>query len=434
MKYNNTDGTEQGGPATPELSGVKEALVLYQTEAVTDTMPSDYPASDPSLVIRLVDALILEAAKEQASDIHIEPLKGQLMVRFRIDGILHEKLHLPSPIHPALVTRIKILAQLDIAEKRLPQDGRFQVQNGEREVDLRISTLPTVFGEKVVLRLLSKSPHILTIKELGYNSYSLKALGEIILYSGGMILVTGPTGSGKTTTLYALVNELNNKQRNIVTIEDPVEYIMPGINQTQVNNKAGLTFAAGLRSILRQDPDIITVGEIRDSETAAIAAKAGTTGHLVLSTLHTNSAPGAITRLVDMGVEPYLVASSVVGVACQRLVRVLCPGCKEPYRLGDSGSERDYVGSQIGEEVTLYRTRGCKFCKYTGYRGRTSIQEVLPVTDTIRQMIKAGASEIEIKARGQLEGMKTLKSDGVERALAGVTSISEVMRVAFTGR
>lgn len=391
------------------------------------------PGTGDSPVVRILNTLIRQAIKERASDLHIEPMKEQVRIRFRIDGLLHEKTLLPPSILPSLVTRIKILANLDIAEKRLPQDGRFQIKADQGEVDLRISTLTTIFGEKVVMRLLGKTSQLFKVEQLGYNQANLQDLLQILRYSCGMVLVTGPTGSGKTTTLYALVNQLNNKERNIVTIEDPVEYIIPGVNQTQVNTKSGLTFAAGLRSILRQDPNIITVGEIRDMETAAIAVKAGTTGHLVLSTLHTNDAAGALARLVDMGVEPYQVASSVVGVVCQRLVRVLCPHCREPYNLEAVGLERDFIGLPPSKEIKLYRPKGCASCQYIGYQGRTCIQEILPISNIVRQMIKNRASELDIKVQGQAEGMKTMKADGIERALEGITSISEVMRVAFSG-
>ncbi|MDO7788665.1 GspE/PulE family protein [Desulforamulus aquiferis] len=410
-------------------SVANEAALPYHSGV--ERVPEEAGIGDAP-VVRVLNTIINQAIRDRASDIHIEPMKGQLRIRFRIDGLLHEKTFLSPSVLPPLVTRIKILASLDIAEKRLPQDGRFHAKSDKGEVDLRISTLPTVFGEKVVIRILSKSPELLQMGRLGYNQANLMRLSEIIRYSCGMILITGPTGSGKTTTLYALINQLNNSERNIVSIEEPVEYVMPGVNQTQVNNKTGLSFAAGLRSILRQDPNIIIVGEIRDLETANIAAKAGNSGHLVLSTLHTNDAPGAIARLVDMGVEPYVVASSVVGVVCQRLVRVLCPGCKEPYQLETRGMERDFSGIPKGQDVILYRPRGCPACRHIGYQGRTCIQEILPVSNTIRQMIKNRASELEIKLQGIAEGMKTIKKDGLERAIEGVTSIGEVMRVAFS--
>lgn len=392
----------------------------------------DETGAEDSPVVRLVNTLIRQAINENASDIHIEPLKEQVRVRFRIDGLLHEATVLPKSTLSSLVTRLKILANLDIAEKRLPQDGRFQIKYGKREVDLRVSTLPTVFGEKVVMRLLVKNTNILAVEQLGFNQRNLQEFSGIIRHSYGMILITGPTGSGKTTTLYAVINELNNKERNIITIEDPVEYVMHGVNQTQVNIKAGMTFAAGLRSILRQDPDVIMIGEIRDAETAAIAVKAATTGHLVLSTLHTNDAAGAITRLIDMGIESFLVASSVIGIVCQRLVRLLCPHCKEAYQLAPESPEREFLGLPVQQPVTLYRPKGCDNCNNIGYKGRTAIQEVLPVSNSIRQMAKQRASEQEIKARARSEGMITMREDGIKKVLEGVTSVKEVMRVAFT--
>ncbi|AEG61323.1 GspE/PulE family protein [Desulforamulus ruminis] len=388
---------------------------------------------DDSPVVRLVNMLIRQAVNERASDIHIEPLKEQVRVRFRIDGLLHENNVLPRSALSSLVTRIKILAQLDIAEKRLPQDGRFQVRYGNKEIDLRISTLPTVFGEKVVMRLLAKSASVFKIEQLGFNCHNLRVFQGMIQHSYGMILITGPTGSGKTTSLYAVINELNKKENNIITIEDPVEYVMPGVNQTQVNAKAGFTFATGLRSILRQDPDIIMIGEIRDAETASIAVKAATTGHLVLSTLHTNDATGAVTRLIDMGVEPFLVASSVIGVVCQRLVRILCPQCKEMYSPPADSPEREFLGLAPEQPVSLYRPKGCVGCSNIGYKGRTSLQEVLPISQKIRLLTKQRASDQEIKSQAQEEGMITMREDGIRKAMEGVTSLAEVMRVTFTG-
>ncbi|MEW6696440.1 MAG: GspE/PulE family protein [Bacillota bacterium] len=419
------------------LSFVQDAFGAVQSEedsSLTNQTLSfgDETGTEDSPVVRLVNTVIRQAINDKASDIHIEPLKEQVRVRFRIDGLLHESSVLPKSALSSLVTRLKILANLDIAEKRLPQDGRFQIRYGKKEVDLRVSTLPTVFGEKVVMRLLSKSTNILKIDQLGFEQRNLQVFSSVIRHSYGMILITGPTGSGKTTTLYAVVNELNNKERNIVTIEDPVEYVMPGVNQTQVNNKAGMTFAAGLRSILRQDPDIIMIGEIRDAETAAIAVKAATTGHLVLSTLHTNDAAGAVTRLIDMGVEPFLVASSAVGVICQRLVRLLCPDCKEAYTPAPDSTEREFLGIPAHQPVTLYRAGNCSKCNHIGYRGRTTIEEVLPISNTIRQMAKQRASEQEIKAQARDEGMITMREDGINKALRGITSVKEIMRVAFT--
>ncbi|MEW6425570.1 MAG: ATPase, T2SS/T4P/T4SS family [Bacillota bacterium] len=409
-----------------QAAGQPEPEIQTLTLGTGDEVPAE-----EAPVVRLVNTAIVQAVMEKASDIHLEPQEDRVLVRYRVDGLLREALTLPRHIRSSMTTRIKILAGLDIAEKRLPQDGRFQAKYGEQEIDIRVSTLPTVHGEKVVLRLLLKSGRILPVDQLGFHRYNLDRFTEIIRHTSGMILVTGPTGSGKTTTLYAVLAQLNSPERNIITIEDPVEYVLRGINQTQINVKAGLTFAAGLRSILRQDPDIIMIGEIRDGETAQIAVRAATTGHLVLSSLHTNDAAGALTRLIDMGVEPFLVASSVVGVVSQRLVRLLCPRCREPYQLPDDAPERIFMGLAPDEPVTLYRPAGCQYCNNVGYRGRTSIQEVLPVTRTVRELVNRKISADAIKEKAVTEGMVTLKEDGIQKARQGITSISEVMRVAY---
>ncbi len=391
----------------------------------------DDVSAEEAPVVRLINTAIVQAVVEKASDIHIEAQENRVQVRYRVDGLLREALTLPRHIHSHMIARIKILAGMDIAEKRLPQDGRFQVKYGEQEIDIRVSTLPTVHGEKAVLRILLKSGRILPIDQLGFHKHNLDRFTNIVRHTFGMILVTGPTGSGKTTTLYAVLAQLNSLERNIITIEDPVEYVLGGINQTQINVKAGLSFAAGLRSILRQDPDIIMVGEIRDGETAQIAVRAATTGHLVLSSLHTNDAAGALTRLIDMGVEPFLVASSVVGVVSQRLVRLLCPHCKEPYKLPYGTPERIFMGLAPDEPAIFYRSTGCKRCSNVGYRGRMSIQEVLPATRTIRDLVSRKNYADVIKEKAVAEGMVTLKEDGIRKARQGLTSISELMRVVF---
>jgi len=326
-------------------------------------------------VIKAVNTIIQQAVKDGASDIHIEPRERDVRVRIRVDGVLREIMTLNKSIHPPLISRIKIMAEMDIAEKRLPQDGRIQVKSSARNIDLRVSSLPSIFGEKIVIRLLDKDNQFLSLEQLGLRTALLEKFKKVLAAPYGMILITGPTGSGKTTTLYAALSEINDVGRNIVTIEDPVEYLLPGINQVQTNNKAGLDFASGLRSILRQDPDVIMVGEIRDKETAVIAVRAATTGHLVFSTLHTNDAAGALTRLVDMEVEPFLVASSVVGVMAQRLVRRNCSYCSEDYQVPDGAQERLYLKVPDGEPLTLKRGKGCAQCGFTGHKGRLALHE-----------------------------------------------------------
>jgi len=348
-----------------------------------------------------------------------------------VDGMLRDVMTLPRKFRFPLISRVKIMADMDIAERRVPQDGRILIRYREREVDLRVSTMPTVFGEKAVIRVLDKGKMLLRVDQLGFQEENLSRFKEIIRHSYGMILITGPTGSGKTTTLYAVLSEVSSPELNVITVEDPVEYLLPGVNQVQVNPKAGLTFARGLRAILRQDPDIVMVGEIRDNETAEIAVRAAMTGHLVLATLHTNDAAGALTRLVDMGVEPFLVASTVLGVTAQRLVRVLCPRCREAYEPEPGSRARLFVGAGSGEPVTLYRAKGCRHCGNAGFRGRTSICEVLPVSPAIRELIVQKAPTAEVRKRAVLEGMQTLREDGIQKAFKGVTAIEEVMRVAY---
>jgi len=379
-----------------------------------------------------VNSIFLQAIEQDASDIHIEPQEQQIRVRYRIDGMLREVMTLPGKIRSAVISRVKIMSEMDIAEKRVPQDGRIQLRLGSREIDLRVSTLPTVYGEKIVTRLLDKgSMKSYKIENIGFEPVNFKRFANALKSSYGMILITGPTGSGKTTTLYAALNEINTVDKNIITIEDPVEYMLEGINQTQVNTKAGMTFAAGLRAILRQDPDIIMVGEIRDGETAEIAVKAATTGHLVLSTLHTNDSAGAIARLVDMGIEPFLVASSVLAAVAQRLARLICPECRQAYELAPNAPERVFIGVAHDKPVTLYRGAGCSNCGNTGYKGRLAIHEVLPVTAGLRQLILRNAPADEIKQKAVAEGMVTLKMDGIQKAMKGMTTIEEVMRVAY---
>lgn len=382
-------------------------------------------------IIQLVNMLIVQGVKDRASDIHIEPNKIGLLIRFRIDGMLHDITTLPNNIKSAVISRIKILAKMDIAERRLPQDGRFQVKFGNREVDLRVSSIPTVFGEKVVLRLLDKSKGLIRLEYLGLFPEQLTQFQSIISKSYGIILLTGPTGSGKTTTLYAALNGVNSKEKNIITVEDPVEYKLDRINQIQIKPKINLTFANTLRSILRQDPDIIMVGEIRDAETAQIAVQAALTGHLVFSTLHTNDAASALTRLIDMDIETFLISSSVIGVIAQRLVRVICEKCKKEYVPGeDVLSGLNIKGNLNNNKIKLYRGTGCSFCKNTGYYGRTSIYELVVLNEEIRTLIVSKASSNVIKDVAIKNGMKTLKDSGLKKAIQGITTIEEVLRVA----
>ena len=388
-------------------------------------------AADEAPIIKLVNSLLFEAVKKRASDIHVEPFERELAIRYRIDGILYNVLTPPKRLQASITSRIKIMAGLNIAEKRLPQDGRIGIKIAGRDVDIRVSAIPTAHGERLVLRLLDKGNLLLQLSEIGLQPDRLTTLDQLIRLSHGIILVTGPTGSGKTTTLYAALNTINAPEKNIITIEDPIEYQLKGVGQMQVNPKINLTFAAGLRSILRQDPDIIMVGEIRDGETAEIAIHASLTGHLVFSTLHTNDAAGAVTRLLDMGIEPFLVASSVVAIIAQRLVRVLCSKCRQAYRPVATELAKLGFKTDGGRVVTFYRAAagGCSECLTTGYRGRTGIYEILLLDDELRAMILAKADANAIKALAVQHGMTTLREDGARKVLAGVTTTEEVLRV-----
>lgn len=379
-------------------------------------------------IVKFVNTLIATAIATGTSDIHIEPMKEVTRVRMRIDGQLVQKMEIKAAAHTSLVTRIKIMSGMDIAEKRIPQDGRIETVQDGKNVDLRVSSIPTVYGEKIVIRVLGGIGSVLSISQLGISEKNEEAFRKIIKSPNGIILICGPTGSGKTTTLYSVLNEVNDSTINTITIEDPVEYKIEGICQVQVNNKAGLTFAAGLRSVLRQDPDIIMIGEIRDGETAEIAVKSAITGHVVLSTIHTNSACGAVARLVDMGIEPFLVASSTVGIVAQRLVKKLCPHCKHEYTPDEY--EMNYLG--IKEPVKLYKPVGCRECGGTGYKGRMGIHEVLVVTAKIREMINKGASEDELEAVAKSEGLITLHDDCVQHVISGKTSLDELMRATYS--
>jgi len=382
-------------------------------------------------IVKLVNSFINQAIIDRASDIHVEPREKDVRVRYRIDGMLFDKLQSPKAMQAPIISRLKIMANLDIAERRVPQDGRIRLKLENREVDLRVSTLPTIFGEKVVLRVLDKSKGLFGLGDLGLLDDNYRNFKAIIQQPHGIIMVTGPTGSGKTTTLYAVLNYLNSVDKNIVTLEDPVEYTLDGVNQVQLNSRAGLTFAGGLRSILRQDPDIIMVGEIRDGETARIAIQSAMTGHLVLSTLHTNSASGTLARLLDMGIEPFLVASSVVGIIAQRLVRALCPDCKEPTELSPSLLARIGLTKEEREQITAYRAKGCPLCNQTGYKGRLALHEVLTLGNEVRELVtnKVPAGQIEEAARAR--GMKTLQEDGLRKVIMGLTTLEEVMRTVY---
>ncbi len=384
-------------------------------------------------IAKIVSTILEFAIKSRASDVHIEPLEKETRVRYRIDGILNEKLALPKKVHEAVVSRIKILAMMKIDERRVPQDGRFNFRFGENEVDLRISTLPTVWGEKVVMRLLKKSGGVPTLSELGLRGMALKNLEAQILRPHGIILVTGPTGSGKTTTLYSVLSRLNTVKVNIVTLEDPVEYKIAGVNQVQINPAAGLTFATGLRAFLRQDPNIILVGEIRDEETTDLAIQAALTGHLVFSTLHTNDAAGALPRLLDMHAEPYLVASSLNAAVGQRICRRICKACQTTFEPPVEVAEdiKKVLGSLYnGQPIKLYKGKGCSECNNSGYLGRIGIFEVLPISEKIAHLILGRASSQEIAKQAISEGMITMKQDGYLKVLEGITTIEEVLRVA----
>jgi general secretion pathway protein E len=385
-------------------------------------------ATDEAPIIRLVNSVLFQAVRQRASDIHFESFERGLVVRYRIDGVLYPILTPPKHLQASIIARLKIMAGLNIAEKRLPQDGRFAIRTAGKDVDLRVSVLPTSHGERVVLRLLEKENRLLNLSEMGFSPDHLRAIQQLIHLTHGIVLVTGPTGSGKTTTLYAALSEINAPDKNIITVEDPVEYQLVGIGQMQVNPKINLTFAAGLRSILRQDPDVIMIGEIRDRETAEIAIHASLTGHLVFSTLHTNDAASAATRLIDMGIEPFLVASSVVAVLAQRLIRKLCPSCKKPYEPADEELIR--LGVVPGKSrPTFYRGVGCPTCSQTGYRGRTGVHELLMMDDEIRRLIGSKADSAVIKQAAFAKGMVMLKEAATEKIFSGVTTTEEVMRV-----
>ena len=418
--------TSRVDEAMGSIKGEDLSMVATEFESPRDLLE----LTEEAPIIRLLNALLMEAVKERASDIHIEPYEKSIDVRFRVDGILGKVLSPPKIIQDALISRIKIMSDLDIAEKRLPQDGRIRLLIGGKDIDIRVAIIPTSLGERAVLRLLDRRVGILSLEMIGLKGSVLNIFNDSLSKQNGIILVTGPTGSGKTTTLYASLLKLNTEQRNIITVEDPVEYQLKGIGQIQVNPKIGLTFASGLRAILRQDPDIMMVGEIRDVETAEIAVHASLTGHLVLSTLHTNDSHGALTRLIDMGIEPFLVASSLICILAQRLVRAICPHCKESY--SPSSQEISYFKNDIKNEdppSLLYRGRGCNKCMGKGYLGRTGIFELLEITPDIRAMIVERKDAQTMKAASINAGFKTLRTDGMIKILNGITTLEEVLRI-----
>ncbi|MGE5560708.1 MAG: GspE/PulE family protein [Chloroflexota bacterium] len=429
-------------PAVTTNRGLEQALAMaYRAQPVTvspaasarQSLPRQQLQPDNSEdapAVRIVDSLIDQALELGASDIHIEPTANEVLVRLRVDGILREALRPPLALHPAIVSRVKIMASLDISERRVPQDGRAFIKDGRRNVDLRVSTLPTIYGEKVAMRVFDRTQTLSRLEDLGFGDEALRRITDLIRRPYGLVLVTGPTGSGKTTTLMAALRRLSSAELNIVTVEDPVEYELAGVNQVQVNDRAGLTFATGLRSILRQDPDIIMVGEVRDGETAEVAVRSALTGHLVLSSVHTNDAASTVGRLRDMGVQPFLLSSSLAGVVAQRLARRLCPACRTLADLPADAPERDALG--LGDQpLRAWRTVGCPECGNTGYRGRVAIVEVLTVTAEIRRLIAAGADTSQIRAAARRAGMRSLAADGIEKAAAGITSLAEVRRVTY---
>ncbi len=383
---------------------------------------------ETSPAVSFVNQTLIKAVNLFASDIHIEPYENTSIVRLRLDGILHEYTRIPLSLHEQVVSRIKVLANLNVAERRVPQDGKIAVRVGKRHLDIRVSVVPTVFGERVVLRLLEKGGKLLRLEDLGLWEEDLIKLRRLAQKPYGIVLATGPTGAGKSTTLYAMILEIKSPKRNIITIEDPPEYQIEGVSQIQVNPKVGLTFAVGLRAILRQDPDVIMVGEIRDSETAEIAVQSALTGHLVLSTLHTNDAPSAITRLFDLGIEPFLIASALEGVIAQRLVRKICPNCKEPYK----PTEEELSELGLSGEYTFYRGRGCEHCMGTGYRGRTGIYEVLEVDEDVKKHILKTQDAVELRNFAKSKGFKSMLEDGIRKVLAGITTSEEVLRAVKT--
>jgi len=401
--------------------------------ALEDDDEAAVQMAEEAPIIRVANAIIQRCIQERGSDIHLEPERRGVRVRYRVDGVLHEAMLLPKYIQPPLISRFKIMAEMNIAERRIPQDGRIPIRYEGKDYDLRVSCLPSVFGEKIVCRILDKSSILIGLQKLGFAEETQAQLEELVIQPNGMVLSTGPTGHGKTTTQYSILNKLNSIEKNIITIEDPVEYQLGGITQVQVNRKAGLTFANALRSFLRQDPDIIMVGEMRDLETAEIAIEASLTGHLVLSTLHTNDAPSAVIRMIDMGVEPYLIAATVIGVLAQRLGRRICQHCKEPYEEEAAALRKfGFRPEDPDAKVTLWRGRGCEACRHTGYSGRLGVFSLMRLNDEIAELIVRRAPLSDIRDAAKANGMKDLREDGLLKVLEGITTPDEVMRVVFT--
>jgi type IV pilus assembly protein PilB len=407
------------------VNSIEEVVNLIETKQSSGKKAGLGESAEEAPVIKLVNILITDAVKDRVSDIHIEPESAALRIRYRIDGILHEEHLLPKKLQNAIISRIKILAELDIAESRRPQDGKISLKLENKELDIRVSTFPTVHGENVVMRLLDRSSILLGLKDLGFTKDNLEIFSKMINQPNGIILVTGPTGSGKTTTLYSALSTISSMEKNIITIEDPVEYELPLIRQTQVNPKVEVTFANGLRSILRQDPDVIMVGEIRDKETVEVAIQASLTGHLVFSTLHTNDAPSSLARLMDMGLEPFLISSALILIVAQRLVRQICPKCKEEYTLSPAAAKE--LGFMVNAK--FFRGKGCSVCKNSGFSGRIGIFETLVLNEAIRKMIEERASADQIKKKAVELGMRTLRQDGMDKAQQGLTTVEEILRV-----
>jgi type IV pilus assembly protein PilB len=405
--------------ALKEVQPVVSSDNDLENKSKRDALVEDAP------VIKLVNSIISQAVQDGASDIHIEPDADTIRIRFRVDGLLREVMQSPKSLHSGLCSRVKVMANLDISERRISQDGRIQITLREREIDIRVNTLPTIFGEKIVLRLLDKSGLFLNMAQLGFSAGNLSQFNKLLKMPYGLILVTGPTGSGKTTTLYAALNLINSMEKNIVTIEDPVEYQLKKINQVQVNPKAGVLFATGLRNILRQDPDIIMVGEIRDKETASIAVQAALTGHLVLSTLHTNDASSSIARLMDMGIESFLIASALLGILAQRLVRKICPSCREEFTPAPEVIDEFHLPAN----AVFARGKGCNNCRKSGYKGRTGLYEILTMDDSIRRMVISKSVASDISAVARKSGMENLRGHGIAKVLAGETTLEEILRV-----
>lgn len=424
-----------GGGGIVGLSSISEAIATYGArEEMSDEDENQVrQAAEEAPIIRIAHTIVQQAIRDAASDIHVEPDRRGVRVRYRIDGVLHEIMPLPKYIQAPLISRLKIMADMNIAERRVPQDGRIPIRWENKDYDLRVSCLPTIHGEKIVMRILDKSSVLLGLNKLGFTPENQAQIEELTIQPNGMFLSTGPTGSGKTTTQYSVLHKINTVDKNIITVEDPVEYQLSGISQVHVNRKAGLTFANALKSFLRQDPDIIMVGEMRDLETAEIAIEASLTGHLVLSTLHTNDAPSAVIRMVDMGVEPYLISATVIGVLAQRLARKICQNCKSSYQVPAQDLRRfGFKPESADQQVTLYKGAGCELCRHTGYKGRIGIYELMRINDEIAELVVRRAPLADIREAAKANGMSELREDGLLKVLEGVTTPDEIMRVVFT--